>query len=123
MSLVPAKNYSKGSFRTTGLACVGIVLAALAVYYNSLSCPLIFDDWPAITENLTIRHFWSALSPPHNGSGVDGRPLINLSFAVNYAVGGLRVWGYNATNLAIHILAGLMLFGIVRQALQQPVLQ
>jgi len=117
MSMVPAKNSSCASFRTTGLACVGIVLAALAIYYNSLSCPFIFDDWPAITENRTIRHLWSALSPPHNGSGVDGRPLVNLSFAANYAVGGLKVWGYHATNLAIHILAGLILFGIVRRTL------
>jgi protein O-mannosyl-transferase len=120
--MVPAKNSSHGSFRTTGLACAVIVLAALAVYYNSISGPFIFDDWPAITQNLTIRHFWSALSPPHNGSGVDGRPLINLSFAVNYALGGLRVWSYHATNLAIHILAGLTLFGIVRRTLQQPML-
>jgi tetratricopeptide (TPR) repeat protein len=120
MSMVPAKSSSSGSFPTVGLAGVVIVLAALAVYYNSLSCPLIFDDWPAITENPTIRHLWSALSPPHNGSGVDGRPLINLSFAMNYAVGGLKVWGYHATNLAIHILAGLVLFGIVRRTLLRP---
>jgi len=122
-SMVPAKNSSSGSFRATGLAGVAIVLAALAVYYNSLSCPFIFDDWPAIKENPTIRHLWSALSPPHNGSGVDGRPLINFSFAVNYAVGGLQVWGYHATNLAIHILAGLTLFGVMRRTLQQPVMQ
>ena len=115
--MVPAKNFSRGSFRATSLAGVGIVLAALAVYYDSFSCPFIFDDWPAIKENPTIRHLWSALSPPHNGSGVDGRPLVNLSFAVNYAVGGLRVWGYHATNLVIHILAGLTLFGIVRRSL------
>jgi tetratricopeptide (TPR) repeat protein len=99
-----------------------IALAALAVYYNSLSCPFIFDDWAAITENLTIRHLWSALSPPANGGGVIGRPLVNLSLAANYAVGGLRVWDYHATNLAVHILAGLTLFDIVRHTLQQPVL-
>jgi tetratricopeptide (TPR) repeat protein len=117
MSMMPAKNSSRGSFWATGLAGVGIVLAALAVYYNSFSCPFIFDDWPAVKENPTIRHLWSALSPPHNGSGVDGRPLVNLSFAVNYAVGGLRVRDYHATNLAIHILAGLTLFGIVQRSL------
>jgi len=117
MSMVPARNHPREFPRTTGLAGGVIVLAALAVYYNSLSCPFIFDDQPAITQNLTIRHFWSALSPPHNGGGVIGRPLVNFFLAVNYAVGGLRVWGYHATNLAIHILAGLTLLGVVRRTL------
>jgi Tfp pilus assembly protein PilF len=89
----------------------------VAAYYNSLSSPFIFDDLPAIVDNQTLRHFWSALSPPPNGGGVIGRPLANLSLGVNYAVGGLQVWGYHATNLAIHILAGLTLFGIVRRTL------
>jgi tetratricopeptide (TPR) repeat protein len=118
--MMTARNSSSGSFWTTGLAGVGIVLAALAVYYNSLSCPFIFDDQAAIEENLTIRHLWSALSLPSKVSGVEGRPLVNLSLALNYAVGGLRVWGYHATNLAIHILAGLMLFGVVRRTLLRP---
>jgi tetratricopeptide (TPR) repeat protein len=117
MSMVPAKNSSSGSSRATGLAGVVIVLAALAVYYNSLSCPFTFDDRPAITQNPTIRHFGSALFPPSNGGGVIGRPLANFSLAVNYAVFGLQPWGYHATNLAIHILAGLTLFGIVRRTL------
>jgi len=94
-----------------------VVFAALAVYHNSFSGPFIFDDRRAITENLTIRHPWSALAPPSTGGGVIGRPLVNLSLALNYAVGGLKVWGYHATNLAIHILAGLTLFGIVRRTL------
>jgi len=95
-----------------------IVLAGAAAYANSFSGPFIFDDWPSIAENPTIRHLWSALAPRSTGiGGAIGRPLINFSFAVNYAVGGLRVWGYHATNLAIHILAGLTLFGIVRRTL------
>src|SRR5580704_15716191 len=96
-----------------------IVFAALAAYYNSFSGPFIFDDGPAITNNPTIHHLWSALSPPPRG-GVLGRPMVNLSLAVNYAVGGLQVWGYHAMNLAIHIIAGLALFGVVHRTLLQP---
>jgi len=107
--------------RRTLLAGGIIVLAALAAYYNSFSGPFIFDDRPAITENPTIQHLWSALAPPPKG-GVLGRPLVNFSLALNYAVGGLQVWGYHAMNLAIHMLAGLTLFGIVRRSLRQPVL-
>jgi Flp pilus assembly protein TadD/uncharacterized membrane protein len=54
---------------------------------------------------------------------VEGRPLVNLSLAINYAFGGVRVWGYHALNLTLHILAGLTLFGIVARTLRQPALR
>jgi tetratricopeptide (TPR) repeat protein len=49
-----------------------------------------------------------------------GRPLVNLSFAVNFAVGGTDVRGYHIVNLACHLLAGLLVFAIVRRTLQLP---
>ena len=51
-----------------------------------------------------------------------GRPVPNLSLAVNYAIGGLNVEGYHVVNLAIHILAALALFGLVRRTLLLPAL-
>src|SRR5208337_2368430 len=39
----------------------------------------------------------------------------NLSLALNYAVSGFDVRGYHVTNLAIHLAAALLLFGIVRR--------
>jgi tetratricopeptide (TPR) repeat protein len=93
-----------------------IVLAALAAYANSFSGPFLFDDVGSITNNPTILHFGSALSPPTN-AGTGGRPLFNLTFALNYAVGGMDARGYHAFNLLIHALAGLTLFGVVRRTL------
>jgi tetratricopeptide (TPR) repeat protein len=51
---------------------------------------------------------------------VGGHPIVNFSLALNYALGGLAVWGYHALNLAIHILAALTLYGIVRRTLLRP---
>ena len=105
-------------------AAAVIAVAGLAAYFNSLSGPFVFDDVPTIQDNPTIRHLWpvwGALMPPHGGLGVEGRPLLNYSFAINYAVSGGSVWSYHALNLAIHILAGLSLFGVVRRTLElQP---
>jgi tetratricopeptide (TPR) repeat protein len=103
------------------LAGAILVLAALATYHNSFSGPFIWDDLLSITDNPTIRHFSSALSPP-NDVGVGGRPISNLTLALNYALGGTDVWGYHAFNLLIHTLAGLTLFGLVRRTLQRPIL-
>jgi protein O-mannosyl-transferase len=105
------------------LAAGLIALAALAAYWNSFRGVFVFDDHPAIVENQTIRQLWpigTVLSPPANGETVSGRPLLNLSLAVNYALGGLDVWGYHAVNLGIHILVALVLFGILRRTLLLP---
>ena len=105
------------SRRATWLSGVVIVLAASVAFYNSFSGPLIFDGDSAIINNPTIRHLGSAWTPPHNGGPVTGRPVLNFSFALNYALGGLGVRGYHAGNLAIHVVAGLALFGVLRRTL------
>ncbi len=97
------------------------MLAVLLVYANSLSAPFVFDDHLSITENPTIRQLWplsTPLSPPSGqGLTVEGRPLLNLSLALNYAISGTSPLGYHATNIAIHALAALTLFGLVRRTL------
>ncbi|MDE3084696.1 MAG: hypothetical protein KGJ37_05690, partial [Verrucomicrobiota bacterium] len=98
------------------LAGAVIALAALAAYWNSFSGPFVYDSLGSIPGNPTLRHFWSALFPPPNET-VSGRPVLNLSLAFNYALSGTKVWSYHALNLAIHILAGLTLFGLVRRTL------
>ncbi len=111
------------SRRTAWLTGSLLVLATVFAYCNSFIGPFIFDDKPAITENATIRQLWpltEALSPPAIGSGVTGRPVVNLSLALNYAISREAPWSYHAVNLLVHVLAGLALFGIVRRTLHQP---
>ncbi|HVT82589.1 MAG TPA: tetratricopeptide repeat protein [Phycisphaerae bacterium] len=107
-----------------GFGAAILVLAVLAAYARTFTAPFIFDDVPAITQNTTIRHLtdWRAVLLPGSmqGAGTAGRPLINLSFAVNYAVSGEKVWSYHAFNLLVHLGAALTLFGIVRRTLLSP---
>ena len=104
-----------------------IALATLAAYANSFSGPFVFDDQASIVENKTIQHLWpiwKPLCPPSKeGQTVGGRPLVNLSLAVDYAISGLKVWSYHATNLLIHILAALALFGILRRTFLLPAMR
>ncbi|MGD1030904.1 MAG: tetratricopeptide repeat protein [Opitutaceae bacterium] len=100
------------------LSAAVLALGAIAVYSRTFSVPLLLDDIASIADNPTIRHLWPVwpvLAPPSGGTTVSGRPVLNLTLAVNYALGGTGVWGYHAFNLAIHILAGLVLFGIARR--------
>ena len=105
--------------RAIWLAGGGLVLAVLAAYQNSLAGPFVFDDVPAILQNPSIQRLWPlgpVLAPELDGGlTTSGRPLVNLSLALNYALGGEAVRGYHVVNLLIHTLAGLTLFGIVRR--------
>ena len=102
-----------------------LVLATFAAYQNSFGGPFVFDDGPAIAENPSIRRLWplsGVLAPGLDGGlTVSGRPLVNVSLAINYALGGDTVWGYHLFNLLIHVLAGLTLFGVVRRIFAETV--
>ena len=96
-----------------------IILAGAVAYANSLSGPLFFDDQTSILNNPSIRQVWPLSVPlaPPSSTPVAGRPIVNLSFAINYALGGFDVRGYRLANIGLHILSALILFGIIRLAL------
>lgn len=97
-------------------SAVGIVLIALtvlAIYRNSFQGAFIFDDRHSIVDNPHIRRLW----PLWEVRAGMMRPVVAISFAINYALGGLDVWGYHAVNLLIHLCASLTLYGIVRRTL------
>jgi tetratricopeptide (TPR) repeat protein len=132
---MPAQNPSPGVSRPDPTAnqggdrailLCGALLAAgvLAAYSRTFTVPLLFDDNGSIADNPSIRRLWplwSALSPPSD-AGVAGRPLLNLTFALNYAAGGASVAGYHLVNLLIHVAASWTLFALVRRTLLRPVM-
>ena len=93
-----------------------IVLAVVAAYCRTFAVPALFDDDASIADNPTIHRLATAFFPPSYAT-VGGRPVLNLSLALNYAVSGNQVWSYHVLNLAIHVGAALALFGIVRRTL------
>jgi tetratricopeptide (TPR) repeat protein len=97
-----------------------LVLCGVLVFANGLGGPFVFDDQTSIVSNAHIRQVLplsETLSPPRE-TPVAGRPLVNLSFALNYAVSGLDPRGFRVTNLAIHLLAALVFFAVVRRTLE-----
>jgi tetratricopeptide (TPR) repeat protein len=114
----PARQGGSPEWRTR-MAALVIVLAGAVAYGNSLHGPFVFDDYPTIENNSTIRHLWPLstvlATTRETPTPLAGRPLASLSFAFNYAFGGLHVEGYHAVNLVLHLLAALTLFGVLRR--------
>ncbi len=99
-----------------------LVVAGALAYANSLSGAFVLDDQSTIVDNQTIREWWrpSVVLVPERNTAIAGRPIVNLSFAVNYAVGGLDARGYHLVNIALHIVCGLLAFGVIRRTLDLP---
>ncbi len=96
-----------------GIAC--LLLAALTgvAYANSFHGVFLMDD-VVFVDGEAFHYFWppwDLLKGP--------RPIVDLTLAMNYAISRLEPWSYHAFNLAVHILAALTLFGLVRQTLMR----
>ncbi|MFQ5429814.1 MAG: tetratricopeptide repeat protein [Phycisphaerae bacterium] len=105
--------------------CLGVVVAAgIAAYANSFSGVFVYDDAKHIIWNAAKR-----AEHPWRYAFCARRPLVELSLALNYALGSKGPpteeaptgqsdpWGYHLFNLAVHLLAALALFGIIRRTL------
>lgn len=104
------------------IPAAALILAGFLAYGNSFQGKFVYDDIRAIINNPHIRQVFPlirSLTGPGDSS-IRDRPVVSFSLALNYAAGGLAPRGYHLFNLAIHILAGLTLFGILRQTFQNP---
>jgi protein O-mannosyl-transferase len=98
---------------------VALLLAvAVATYWNALDAPFVWDDDIAITTNSSIHDLTTSLNPPIE-TPVSGRPIVNLSLALNYGYDRLNTGSFHVLNLAIHVACALLLFGIVRRTLSR----
>ena len=101
-----------------GVAVVAalVCLVGLVAYLPGLSGPLLFDDRPALTANELVQisgesiDQWRAAALSSN-SGHLRRPVAMLSFAANHAIAGeFSSLQLKATNLAIHLCIGVVLY-------------
>ena len=99
-----------------GVGWVPVLLAGLAiglgalVHAGALTNPFVYDDRISIIENPSIRGL----------SDLGGiirhtpfRPLVNLSYALDYAVWHLEPFGYHLTSLVLHLVNVALVFALV----------
>ncbi len=95
---------------------LALIALGILAWSNVYSCAFIFDDKSMITGNVRLYRTW----PPWAAVSVPTRFVADLSFALNRAIGGFNAADFHLTNLAIHIAAGLFLYGVVRRTLRLP---
>jgi tetratricopeptide (TPR) repeat protein len=117
---------SGSRFAWWSAALLAIVIAV--VYGRAVDVPFIFDDFNSIQTNETIVSLWPLWSaePPlgplntPRSAPTTARPIVNLSFALNYWFGELDPTGYRWVNIALHVGTAILLAAIVRRTLKLP---
>ncbi|QNK03844.1 hypothetical protein H8F01_14820 [Dyella telluris] len=98
-------------------------LLTIVIYWPGLSGGWLFDDYTNIVNNPGVQParfdvaslIRAALSSPASDFK---RPLASLSFVSNFAASGMNPWGWKITNLAIHLLNGVLVFMLARMLVQ-----
>jgi tetratricopeptide (TPR) repeat protein len=93
---------------------------AILCYVNAVGNEFVLDDTRLIRDNLRIRtlanvpHLFASSYWDLSGPQALYRPLVLVSYGVNYAIHGLSPYGYTAVNIALHAAVSLLLFALVR---------
>jgi hypothetical protein len=110
-------DHDEGRFALSSRGAAWLLVAiGLAVFANSLDGVFIFDDLSYVNEAVLGAQSWDWLLAD-NERPIKGRPLVGLSFVVNYAFGGEQVAGYHAFNITVDLAVALTLFSVIRQTL------
>jgi len=107
---------------------ISLFIFLFVIYANSFQGAWQFDDQPNIVENKNIflKTFdWPDISKTFYG--IEGekvsRPLSYFSFALNYYINGLNVFGYHVINFIVHYLSSIFLFLFTYNTLKLPMVR
>lgn len=108
--------------RLAVLALVLCAAGAAIAYGNSLDNEFALDDAHSIQSNAWVRslahvprYFVDASTFSTLRTNVDYRPLLQTTYAVNYALSGYEVRGWRIANLLIHLSVALSVFFLGRR--------
>lgn len=117
--------FSRRGFTRTvlGLLAVGIAIS----YAGAIGAGFYFDDIYGIHDNPALRSLANIpqfFSDPFTlttvRENVDVRPVLVTSYAINYAISGVRPWSYHVFNLIVHFAASVLVFLLVRDHVWWP---
>jgi protein O-mannosyl-transferase len=99
-----------------------LLLLGFGIYLNTLQAPFIFDDHLCIVNNPAIRSFnyffdFDLVRALHIPLDIQHsfalRPVVYLTFALNYLLGGTDEFGFHLVNIAIHLGSAVLVYLLV----------
>ncbi len=103
------------------VACAALLLLSFIAYANSLPNSFQYDDIEGIVRNPAIRNLRNVaayFTDPQLfrlARSVDWRPILQITYAINYAIGGFDPAVFRIFNLLFHAGTAFFLFLIVAE--------
>lgn len=101
------------------IICILLVVASLAVFWQVHQYHFInYDDNVYVTHNHQVRSGVSIHGLQWAFSTIHAQfwqPLTWLSLMLDYQINGLQAGGFHVTNLVLHLLSTLLLFGLLNR--------
>ena len=113
---------------SSALLLIALLIVITAVYWAGAGGGFVFDDYPNIVFNTALHvtqlnwHDWASAALSSPASDLP-RPIAMLSFAANHYFTGLNPVPMKLTNVGIHLLNTVLVFGVARsllEAVEQP---
>ena len=92
-----------------------IIILAAILYANTLNNGFVYDDDYTVVNNVFISDFHNLTELlqknyfPSSGE-ITYRPVVTLTYFIDYALYGLKPWGYHLTNVLLHAANGVLLY-------------
>lgn len=95
------------SFENHRFVLLIIIVLGFLIYSNTFHSAFHMDDEDSIVKNITIRHLWDLRTI---WSFAPTRFVTYFTFALNYCLGGLDVFGFHLVNFCLHVLSAAVLW-------------
>ncbi len=102
-----------------------LAVAVLAVHARAIDAPLVWDDRLLILRSplvLEPHPLWAYFRAPFWNEGFDSdsvraffRPLVTLSYRLDYLVHGASPFGFHLTNVVLHATVAVLVFAWMRR--------
>lgn len=109
------------------LFCLGlIIILGGTVYLNAIPNDFVWDDKSQIVENILIRNWYNLpllfqsgtfYSPEEKPPDVFYRPIMFVSYMLNYSIFGLKSFGFHLFQIFFHLLNSILVFFILDRIL------
>ena len=100
------------------------LLLGIGVYYNTFDHEFHLDSTWGLKENHAVRdlsnipsYFKDPFTLTSNRANADYRPILQITYALNYAISEYNMWSWHLTQILLHVLNALFIVLLARKFL------
>lgn len=100
-------------------AILFLVIFSTLIYANTLKNGFVYDDYIIVVNNTFIKDLNNLLDlfrPERyfaSSGEVTYRPVVTFTYLLDYAIFGLKPWGFHLVNVLLHTVNGLLLYAFL----------